>query len=260
MITAREAHAAGDATFAEMYGDPAAKMATAEDLLLSMDGAGIEVSVALGFAWASMDACRRHNDYLLQQARESDGRLVAFCCLSGEALASEAAAEIRRVAAAGAGGLGELRSVGCVTSPEALTALRETGLIVLFHVSEPVGHIYPGKQGVTVDEMAAAAGALGVPSIAAHWGGGLPFFTLMPEVRDALKQTYFDTAATRYLYQPDIYRRAAELAGAERILFGSDFPLISQKAARDEVEAAGLSDGELAQVLGGNAALLLGPS
>jgi predicted TIM-barrel fold metal-dependent hydrolase len=243
-----------------MYGDTRGKMATADDLLRSMDEAGIEVSVAQGFAWRGMEACRRHNDYLLEQARESDGRIVAFCCLSPEASSAETAAEIRRVAEGGARGLGELRSVGCVTSPESLEALQERGLIVLFHVSEPVGHAYPGKAGVTLPEMVEAAAVLGVPSVAAHWGGGLPFFALMPEVREALKSSYFDTAASRYLYAPEVYRLAADLAGSGRILFGSDFPLISPKSARAEVEAAGLTDGELAQVLGGNAALLLGPS
>ena len=36
--------------------------------------------------------------------------------------------------------------------------------------------------------------------IAAHWGGGLPFYALMPEVRDALQNVWFDTAAGHLLY------------------------------------------------------------
>ena len=49
--------------------------------------------------------------------------------------------------------------------------------------------------------------------IAAHWGGGLPFYALMPEVREALENVYFDTAASHLLYDATVYRRVIELVG-----------------------------------------------
>jgi hypothetical protein len=54
-----------------MYTSPRAKIATAEDLLRSMDEAGVDVSVALGFAWRDHEDCVRHNDYLLEAAERS---------------------------------------------------------------------------------------------------------------------------------------------------------------------------------------------
>ncbi|HXH22927.1 MAG TPA: amidohydrolase family protein [Dehalococcoidia bacterium] len=258
MIASREALAARDVTFAEMYRDRRARMATAQDLLRSMDAAGIDVSVALGFAWSDMEDCRRHNDYLLEEAARSRGRILAFCCLAPEADGPTVAAEVRRVAAGGARGLGELRSTCGLRSPEGADALGSTGLVPLFHVSEPVGHHYPGKSGVPLDAMVEAASSLPAPLVAAHWGGGLPFFTLMPEVRVALEGAYFDTAASRFLYAADVYRRVIDLVGADRVLFGSDFPLVAQEAARREAESAGLPASGLALVLGGNAARLLG--
>ena len=88
---------------------------------------------------------------------------------------------------------------------------------MLCHVSEPVGHPYAGKEGLPLDQLYAfAKSAPGVSIIAAHWGGGLPFYALMPEVRDALDNVCFDTAASHLLYQPQVYRRVIDLVGAGR--------------------------------------------
>ncbi|HEY7268668.1 MAG TPA: amidohydrolase, partial [Dehalococcoidia bacterium] len=79
VIARREDYGRRDATFAALYGDPKAKLTTAEDLLASMDLAGIDVSVALGFAWGDAEDCRRHNDYTLESAARSGQRIVPFC-------------------------------------------------------------------------------------------------------------------------------------------------------------------------------------
>ena len=98
----------------------------------------------------------------------------------------------------------------------------------------------------------------GVNVIAAHWGGGLPFYALMPEVDEAMQRTFFDSAATGFLYRPDVYARAVDLVGAERILFGSDFPLVSQAEQMKELRAAVPAAEQLEMILGGNAQRLLG--
>jgi predicted TIM-barrel fold metal-dependent hydrolase len=143
---------AKEPTFAEMYADPKAKMATAEELVASMDEAGVDISVAVGFAWREQDTIVRHNDYLLESAAASGGRILAFCTVN---MALEGAeAEIARCAAAGARGIGELRpeSQGWELNGEAGERLAglamENGLILLFHVTEVGGHEYPGKDGL----------------------------------------------------------------------------------------------------------------
>ena len=130
---------------------------------------------------------------------------------------------------------------------------------MLVHVTEPAGHAYAGKQGLSLASLYAfARAASGVNIIAAHWGGGLPFYALMPEVREALATTYFDTSAEHLLYDISIYRRVIDLVGAERVLWGSDFPLISQAKGLERTMRAGLSDEEFVAITGGNAAGLLG--
>jgi predicted TIM-barrel fold metal-dependent hydrolase len=249
-----------DPTFAEMYVFPKAKIATAEDLLREMDEAGVDVSVALGFAWRDREDCARHNDYLLEAAAGSGRRIVPFCTVNPadpEATAREAGR-----CAAGAPGLGELRpeSQGWDLVGRAGETLSELasrhGLILLFHVTEEGGHEYPGKVGLPVDAFRRYLDRPGdSPIVGAHLAGGLPL-----EPGAALPaRLYADTAALRFLYEPDVLPRAATALGG-RLLFGSDFPLVSQAAALEDVRSAGLDEAALLGTLGGNADRLLGLS
>src|SRR5690606_9409956 len=104
----------------------------------------------------------------------------------------------------------------------------ELDVPLLFHVSEPVGHVYPGKEGLalaTFDRFVRAHP--GSKAIGAHWGGGLPFHSRMPEVQRAFEGSlWVDTAAGSLLYDETVYAAGRELIGARRILFGSDYPLL----------------------------------
>jgi uncharacterized protein len=93
--------------------------------------------------------------------------------------------------------------------------------------------------------------------ICGHWGGGLPFYELMPEVRAATRNVWYDTAASPYLYDPRIYAAAKLLVGAEKLLFGSDYPLLRIRRCARQVEESGLPTQDLDAILGGNAARLL---
>jgi len=94
--------------------------------------------------------------------------------------------------------------------------------------------------------------------VLAHWGGGLFFFNLLKkEVKEQLRNVYFDTAASPFLYNPEIYRIAMQLVGAEKILFGSDYPLLAPARYFKELTAANLTDAEREQICGLNAARLL---
>ena len=259
----RETYLQRDAGFRELYTRESASIATAEELIASMDAAGIDRSVACGFGWKDAELCRQHNDYLLESAAGSAGRLIPFCTVQPSD--GEARDELKRWAARGARGLGELRpqqqGYGLIDSEEGdllAWAADAYDLVVLFHASEPVGHVYAGKTGLAVDHLARfVADFPGVAVIAAHWGGGLPFYALMPEVKEALDRTYFDTAATSLLYTPDIYAQVVRLVGAEHILFGSDFPLISQEQALRELREAPIEAEARRLIEGENARKLL---
>jgi len=253
-----------DPTFAELYASPEAKLATAADLLHSMDAAAIDVSVALGFAWTDPDTCRLHNDDLLAAAATSNGRIVAFPTLPLAAGPDALEAEARRCIDAGARGFGELRpdNLGFdLPGPDGDHLARlalDLDAVLLFHVSEPVGHAYPGKQGGGLAAFYAFISAHpGVKVVGAHWAGGLPFYATMPEVKQALAGVRVDTAATSLLYDDTIYGRVTKLTGPGSILFGSDYPLLSQSRSRRRIEDAGLDTPTRDLILGANAAALL---
>ena len=265
VIEKRNEFVAEDQTFAALYGDREAQLASAEDLLRSMDQSGIDVSVALGFAWRDEATVRAHNDYLLAAAAASEGRIVAFCSLPLAANSAAIDDEARRCLRLGAPGFGELRPDNlnfdlAGTDGEMLGRLAsETGAILLFHASEPVGHAYPGKHGLELELLYQfILQNQNARIVAAHWGGGLPFYSLMPEVSAALGNVSFDSAGTSLLYTPAIYAAVAELAGVGRIIFGSDFPLLKQKRSKQRIEAAELTVAQKEMVLGGNASVLLG--
>ncbi len=264
VIADRAGFAARDPWFAELYGDPKARMATAEDLVASMARHGIDRAVTFGFGWRDPGIIRLANDYVIDAARRYPHQLTGFAVVQPTAGAA-AVAEIERCAQAGLRGVGELMPHGQgyrlndipLLAPlmEAATALN---LIILTHASEPVGHLYPGKGDVTVADLLAFCQAFPrLRVVAAHWGGGLPFYALMPEVRAALANCWFDTAASPFLYDPAVFRAVAASAGIDKILWASDFPLIRHARMLRYLDNAGLSDAESAFVLGGNASRLL---
>jgi predicted TIM-barrel fold metal-dependent hydrolase len=260
----RSVYVARDAAFAQIYSGEKVKIVTAPDLIESMDREGITVSVIVNYGWSTHEFCVETNDYILESVARYPERLVGFCAVSGYD-DDASLAEIERCARGGARGVGELRpdvQMPPSTAPADLAPLsrilHEHNLLLLTHASEPVGHLYPGKGAATPEKLYAFISAFsGVPVVCAHWGGGLPFYTLMPEVRKALEDVYFDTAISPFLYRPEVYRLVRELVGADRILFGSDYPVISPSRLLREIENSGLPDEDRDMILSGNARRLL---
>ncbi len=258
----RKDYIARDATFAELYSSPSTKIATAEELLASMDAEGVDVSVALGFAWREHTLCIEHNDYLLEAAANGGGRIVPFCTANMAWDEAEAAGEIARCAKSGAKGLGELRPESQAWDlngePGArLAALaKEHRLVLLFHVTEVGGHAYAGKEGLQLGAFYRfALEHTDIAIVGAHFAGGLPF--AMPEAPQVSLTAFADTAARRFLYPETSYRDLIARWGAERLVLGSDSPLVSQKAQIEEVRSNIMGEREQRLVLGGNAARLL---
>lgn len=260
IIKNRQRYCERDPVFALLYRNPKAKLATAEEIIASMDSAGIEMSVIVNLGWTTSDLCAETNDYILESIARHPKRLIGFCSVQPKDT-NAAIAEIERCARAGAKGIGELRpdmqsfdlSDARLMTPF-VEALRKHKLVLLTHASEPVGHSYPGKGAITPDRLYTFISRYpDMPIICAHWGGGLPLYALMPEVKKALGNIFFDTAASPFLYEPRIYRLVAEMVGADKILFGSDYPLLAQGRVLAELRDTDLTDADRALILAGNA-------
>jgi predicted TIM-barrel fold metal-dependent hydrolase len=260
----RDEYIQRDPCFSLLYSQPKARIATAEELLASMDEAGIDLSIVLNIGWVSHELCVRTNDYILDSVSRYPTRLVGFCTIqprTGDA----AIVELERCAKAGAKGVGELRSdvqgfdlTDKTTMKPLVEATLKNGLIFLTHSSEPVGHEYSGKGKITPDILYSFINEFSdLKLVCAHWGGGLPFYALMPEVAKALSNVYFDTAATVLLYKPEVFEQVSHVISSNKILFGSDYPLTHQNRVLAQVHSSQLSEKDKTRILGANAQRLL---
>ncbi|ERM92356.1 metal-dependent hydrolase [Caldanaerobacter subterraneus subsp. yonseiensis KB-1] len=248
-----------DEHFKLLHSSPKAKFATAEDVLEEMKKAGIDKAVVFGFSCLDMGLAREFNDYVIEVVKRYPDRFIGFAVVPLNHKDTEK--EIVRCVEKGLKGVGEI-------IPEAVrvdiskqdeigkfaSICRELNLPILMHVNELVGHYYPGKGKMGPEQ--AYSFALNNPDnviIYAHWGGGLLFYELMPEVKETLKNVYYDTAASPYLYIPQIYRAVKIIGIEDKILFGSDFPLLSPLRYYKEWEKVDLEEQLKIKIEGENA-------
>ena len=264
IIDNRQKYIERDAWFATCYGNPRAKMADAETLVASMVSAGIDLSVVCGFCWRDAGLCAYHNDYLIEVARIYGDRLVGFAIIPPSG-GESAVAELERCLAGGLRGVGEVNADAqgfALTDVDRLEpfvqALVKFDVPLLLHVSEPVGHVYPGK-GSAFPEIVYRfiARYPELRLVCAHWGGGLPFYELMPEVAEAARNVCYDTSASSLLYRPDIVKVVPPIVGSDKVVFGTDYPLLRQDRLLTIVRNLGLDHGVLDGILGANAIRLL---
>ncbi len=254
-----------EVSFGLMFGHGGSRMSDPETMLDEMDEAGVGAAALCPFPWVSLRRCEENNLYLLEVAASLPDRFLPFA-VTNPRFGDKAIAVARRSLEAGARGLGEFHTLpqGFDVSDERLMAplvdlAREFDVPLMIHVNEPVGHDYPGKGPVTPRAIYHFVQAFsGVKLILPHWGGGLLFYELMPEVAEACSNVFYDTAASPYLYRSDIYRLAAMAADPRRILFATDYPLLPY--ARTIADARdGLADTALEEeIMGLNAARLFG--
>ncbi len=260
----RRKYVDNDPCFALLYSQKEAKLATADELITSMDKAGVDISIIANIGWTTHELCVETNDYILESVARYPNRLIGFCAVQPQSYEA-ALAEIERCAKEGIRGVGEMRPdmqlfdlMDEVLMEPFVATLKKHQLILLTHASEPVGHDYPGKGVITPDMLYPFIASFpDLTIVCAHWGGGLPFYALMPEVKQAMSNVYFDTAASPFLYSPQVYSQVVQLVGADKILFGSDYPLLAQSQLLNEVRSLDLPEETKDLILSGNAKRLL---
>ena len=266
VIAMRDDLVARDHWFGHLYANPKALLTNDTDLIASMASAGVDHSIMCGFPWSDPGLCRLNNDWMAATSSASGGRLSWLGIVVPHH--PSAPAEAERCVQLGAVGIGELNADGQGFDPTdqpALAALSatcvEAGLPILLHATEPVGHAYPGKGTATPDKLLRFLAAnQGLDVVLAHWGGGLPFYELMPEVAALCQRVRYDTAASPYLYRHDILKVASSLIGPDRILWGSDFPVLGQGRFLRRTLATDLDPDSLRRIVGGSARETYRPS
>jgi predicted TIM-barrel fold metal-dependent hydrolase len=248
--------------------------ASVDRFLRDMDAAGVDRAIILGWYWENDATAREQNRFLAAAVRRHPDRLAAWATC--DPAAGDSALETLRIAIdeEGLQGLGEYlpRVRGLALADPRWQAIMafacDRRLPLNLHVTELGGPVYPGRIPTPLEEFLELAEAWpAVPLILAHWGGLLCFSRLNRRLRRRMANVWFDTAASPLLYDDAIYGAAVRAAGADRILYGSDYPLRVYPKRQDEpdmteglaaVRGAGLSAGDRDAILGANAARLFG--
>jgi len=130
-------------------------------------------------------------------------------------------------------------------------AAMEGRLPVIFHTGDyRYSHSHPSRLARVLDNFPRLC------AVAAHFGGWSLFDIAFDYFHN--RRCYFDVSSSL----PFIgCRRAAELIrdyGAERFLFGSDYPMWDPAACLEEFMTLDLTDSEKEQILWKNAQMILG--
>ncbi len=163
--------------FKLLYDSPKSRITTVDSLLTTMDTHGVDISIVSGFPWRNPEYAKANNDAVIKAVAAHPNRIKGLACF--DAGWKGAAKEAERCIDAGLSGVGELafylsgideRAIELL-SP-VMEVLRNKGnLPCMIHTNEPVGHPYPGKTPVTLEQIDHLAAAFPDNKIIlAHWG------------------------------------------------------------------------------------------
>lgn len=246
--------------------------ADSDAMIADMDEAGVETCVLLGWYWERQETCDLQNRWHGEWMARHPGRFVGFAAVQ-PAAGARALDSLGRALDSGLRGVGEILpqaqgfTLGDPWWGRVVEAAVQRGVPITLHATDPDAGPAAGPPTPLGDYLALARQCPAANFILAHWGGGLAFRGA-PEGGPLPPNLFFDTAASPLLYPPDVFRRAADRVGADRILYGSDYPLLLYPATSrrpgftrflGDIRGAGLDDDERAKVLGSNMRGLLSP-
>jgi hypothetical protein len=227
---AGEGHWAQLCTRQRRDGRPVQGFPSMEQLLRDMDAAGVARAVLLGWYWEKPTTCAWHNRFYAACVREHPDRLAAFAALHPAAGRAATLAEVRRAHEEGLVGLGELsphsqgHGIDDPVFGDVLALAAELRLPVNFHVTDPASKNYPGRVETPLADFTRLAREFPRTTfILSHLGGLLP---LVDSSAVSWPNLFYDTAAVPLIYPPDVLRRMLDAVGGEKVLFGSDYPLV----------------------------------
>ncbi|MCL2277595.1 MAG: amidohydrolase family protein [Treponema sp.] len=238
------------------------KFASAEDVIIALEKNNFDRAVVFGFAFRDIGLCRYVNDYVIEKTKQYPCKLTGFAVTPP---VKDAYKEIERCYNAGLKGVGELFPEGQgidlenKSSSKTITrACAEFNIPLLLHANEGVGHSYPGKTKTTLKQIQAfVMSNPDLKIILAHLGGGLLFYESMKEIKIGFKNVYYDISAAPFLYDYRVYNVIKALGIADKILFASDFPMLSPSRYLNDINKSDLPENEKKLILGDNAEKLL---
>ncbi len=206
--------------------------ATLDEMLEAMDAASVYKAVLLGWYWENEATCRWHNEHIAEWVAAAPERFIGFAAIDPSGTKANVIDQCEYARSLGLCGVGELHpgvqqfDASGIGWQALANWCVENNWPVNMHATEVVGRNLPGTVPTPMNDFVNMARTNPkLKLILAHWGGGLAFFELNPFLQKALQNVYYDTAASPLLYDMSIFRRVIDIVGADKILFGSDYPL-----------------------------------
>lgn len=227
---------------------------TVEGLLRTMDDAGVDMAGALAIANEPRHVART-NEFVGSLDR---GRFIPFGTVHTGLSIDE---NLRRLADNGIRAVKfhpnfQGMSLGAPDTLALFAALADEGIVVLAHVGEG-SDAEASRRGASAHLAAIFDAAPTLTFIACHFGG---FHDLESVESNAIgSQALLETSwppSIRGL-GADTVRDLIRAHGADRIVFGSDWPMADPARERDFLRSIGLTAAEEAGALGGNLARVL---
>ena len=245
------------------FGEPKVERAgvrrfLADELIARMDRNGIDKTVVchLIFPLWEQEDFTRGNDLVLDAARKHSDRLVAGCVINPKH-GRFAVQEARRCLAAGARAIkfhpvlhGFYPISGEIVNP-IMEIAEEAGVPVVTHSD------FNAKCCTPYEVAHLAARFPKVTVVMLHMGIDPEGLTHIPDIVKPVANLVVDTSQTGDLPH-GVYLNSVRKLGADRVLFGSDGPIVSIEANLAKLAAAehtyGLTKEEKRKILGENAA------
>ena len=253
-----------DKAFGALFSSAKAKIASPEEILTYLDNSGVDKAIVFGFPWEDYETAAQNNDEIWDFYEKYPDRIIPFASFSvlDSGLAHK---ECSRTLSGGFAGVGELamyRNGWATADFEALRPCLDLAehfrVPVMIHVNEPVGHDYPGKIFVDLKALLKTVSDFQeIDFILAHFGGGFFIYSLMPEIGPKMKRVYIDTAAAPFLYDSRIFSVAVQSLGEDKVLLGTDFPLLGFSRYELMLDQANIQGYLRAKILGGNVQTIL---
>lgn len=207
---------------------------TLSERLSDMNKAKIKKAVLLGWYWENPESCKRQNQYYSEILRKYPNRFQAFAALAPQAGSYWMVEELKRCEQWGFSGVGELcpqvQKYNFLDHQHRkwIEWLQEKKWWINFHVTDPfVSQSAKFVSTPLIDFIDFADCYPELKIILSHLGGLLCFYEHNPQIKNILKNTYYDTAAIPLLYNPSVYKSIQQMEIWSKIIFGTDYPMKS---------------------------------
>ncbi|WP_328810498.1 amidohydrolase family protein [Rhodococcus sp. NBC_00294] len=228
---------------------------TLDGLRRTMDAAGIDMAMTLAVANVGRTV-RRTNEFVGQVDRS---RFIPFGTVHPDLTVEENLAALRDNGVVGVKlhPLFQEVAFSDERTREILIALAENDIPVIAHVGSG-GDDHQNANGAPENLHAMLSDITGLRLIAAHYGG----YQVLDEAEQWSVGTsaYLETSwpPSMGVLDPERVIAIIRRHGADRVLYGSDWPMTDPATEIAAVRALGLSPEEESGILGGNLARLLG--